>query len=239
MSTIGIFSAKGSPGVTTFAMALATCGRDQGAVLIEADAAGGDLALRFGTAQQPGLAQLAARVGQSPEERDLLDGLVHEPGAYGASEFAYVPAPIEPHAVGAALDVLAANPAILAQASRDRPVILDLGQLDHSRLRLVESCDVLALLVHGDPVSLGPACSAAWATQLDRPTGFVLVDTGPYKANEVAEVLALRCWGVIPVTRRPLQTRRAQRAVRALWADLTAAAMKSPPAPELAKASTR
>ncbi|OJY48113.1 chromosome partitioning protein [Pseudonocardia sp. 73-21] len=58
---IAVVSVKGSPGVTTLCLALAACWPDPGApIVVEADPAGGDVAMRFGLAPSPGLLSLAA-----------------------------------------------------------------------------------------------------------------------------------------------------------------------------------
>jgi hypothetical protein len=224
VTTIGIFSVKGSPGATTLALTLAAHGREQGAVLVEADAAGGDLALRFAIAQHPGLAQLAARARQSAERPDVLDGLIRAVEADGTGPVDLVPAPVEPAAVQAALSALAANPEAISAAGRHRPVLLDFGRLepDNPGFALARSCQALALLVRGDVASLGHAREAAWARNLPGRVGFVLVDTGPYRAADAAEVLGLPCLGTVPFARIPLSRRRAANTARTLWAELTA-----------------
>jgi MinD-like ATPase involved in chromosome partitioning or flagellar assembly len=61
MTTIAITATKGSPGATTLALALADRMSERlPALLVEADAAGGDIAARCGLALDPGLLTLAA-----------------------------------------------------------------------------------------------------------------------------------------------------------------------------------
>jgi MinD-like ATPase involved in chromosome partitioning or flagellar assembly len=61
MTAIAITATKGSPGATTLALALAARMSDGApALLVEADAAGGDIAARCGLALDPGLLTLAA-----------------------------------------------------------------------------------------------------------------------------------------------------------------------------------
>ena len=136
MSVIGLFSVKGSPGASTLALALAAHGREQGAVLIEADTAGGDAALRFGIPQHPGLAQFAARARQINARRDVLDGLARTIEVDGARPVDLVAAPIEPAAVDAAVTALHAQPDALATAGRGRTLVLDLGRLDRGESRV-------------------------------------------------------------------------------------------------------
>lgn len=70
MMMIAVLSLKGSPGVTTFCVALAARWPSmERRVLLEADPAGGDLAVRFSLEPTPGLLSLAAdaRGGAGPE----------------------------------------------------------------------------------------------------------------------------------------------------------------------------
>lgn len=226
MSVIGVFNVKGSPGATMLALALAAHSRAQGAVLIEADTAGGDLALRFGIPQQPGLAQFAARARHTAGRREVLDGLVRTVGGDSGNPVELLPAPVEPAAVQAAATALAANPETLTAAGAARLVVLDLGRLSPQTpgIRLLGSCDAAVLVVRGDAVSLGHAREAAWLKDLPVRCGFVLVDTGPYRAAEAAGVLDLPCLSVVPVGRRPLRGRHAANAIRDLCSELAAAA---------------
>lgn len=58
---VAVVSVKGSPGVTTLCLALAARWPEPArAIVVEADPAGGDVAMRFGLALSPGLLSLAA-----------------------------------------------------------------------------------------------------------------------------------------------------------------------------------
>jgi hypothetical protein len=238
VSVIGVCSVKGAPGVTTLATALAAHDQSVGAVLIEADAAGGDLALAFGIGQTPGLAQFAARARHPAPGRDVLDGLTSR---IASEAFDLVPAPVEPAAVAAALGALAASPGVLAAAGRCRPLILDLGRIDPRSpgFALAESCDVLCLVVRGDLASLGHAREATWLGETSGRAGFVLVDTGPYRADEAIDVLALPGFGTVPFGRRLLTGRRGARAVGAVWDALRETNLEPVTAPEPAQVSIR
>jgi len=222
MSTIGVFNVKGSPGATTLALALAAHGHGQGAVLVEADGAGGDLALRFGIPQAPGLAQFAARARQSGGRREVLDGLVRTVRGDGSSPVDLLPAPVDPAAVQAALAALAANPETLATVQA-RPVVLDLGRQSPqpSDFGLLAACDTAVMVVRGDAVSLGHAREAGWLKELPVRCGFVLIDTGPYRTHEASGVLDIPCLASVPFSRRPLRGRSVTKATRGLWTVLT------------------
>jgi hypothetical protein len=241
VTAIGVFSVKGSPGATALALALAAHGHGQAAVLIEADGAGGDLALRFGIPQHPGLAQFAARARQSAGRREVLDGLVRTVDGDGSGPVDLLPAPVEPAAVEAAVAALAGNPESLATLGRARPMILDLGRQcpQQPDAGLLAVCDAAVLVVRGDAVSLGHARDAGWLRDLPVPCGFVLVDTGPYHAAEAADVLDLQCLASVPFGRRPLRGRRATNAVHALYGALTASRPEPAHAPELVEVQGR
>jgi MinD-like ATPase involved in chromosome partitioning or flagellar assembly len=73
MTTIAVTGTKGSPGATTLALALAGVSSERGpALLVEADAAGGDIAARCGLALDPGLLTLAAS-GRRGLDRSSID----------------------------------------------------------------------------------------------------------------------------------------------------------------------
>ena len=241
MNAIGVFNLKGSPGATTLALALAAHARQQGAVLIEADAAGGDLALRFGIPQAPGLAQFAARARQTGGRREVLDGLVRTVGGDGMSPVELLPAPVEPAAVQAAVSALAEAPDALTAAGRAHPLVLDLGRLapQPPDVGLLAACDTAVLVVRGDAVSLGHAREAGWLQELPVRCGFVLVDTGPYRAAEAADVLGLPCLAPVPFGRRPLRGRGPTKALRGLWTVLTAPVAEPMPTPELVEVNGR
>ena len=65
---VAVLSVKGSPGVTTFAVALAArWPAPYRPVLVEADPSGGDLATRFSLNPTPGLLSLAAAARRSAD----------------------------------------------------------------------------------------------------------------------------------------------------------------------------
>jgi len=74
-------SVKGSPGVTTTALAVAACWPGPWRrVLIEADPAGGDLAARYGLALTPGLVSLAAAARADTDPELVWDHTQQLPG---------------------------------------------------------------------------------------------------------------------------------------------------------------
>jgi MinD-like ATPase involved in chromosome partitioning or flagellar assembly len=159
---ITIGSAKGSPGVTTLALALTAVWPDRSAVLVEADASGGDLALRCRhdgggeVATAPSLTSLAAATrglvgGSSPSANLLNDhtqllacGVRVVPGLLGPAQ-------------ATAIEHLWVNVAAVA-AANPGPVIADVGRisgsvgakafLDRSDVAVVVCQPTLESLIH-------------------------------------------------------------------------------------------
>ena len=159
---ISIGSAKGSPGVTTLALALAAVWPDR-AILVEADASGGDLAFRCRhdgggeVATTPSLTSLAAatrggRAGVGSPHGNLL----REHTQVLASGVRVVPGLLGP-AQATAVEHLWENVAALA-ATTQEPVVADVGRiagsasarafLDPSDIAVVVCQPTLESLVH-------------------------------------------------------------------------------------------
>lgn len=101
-------SAKGSPGVTTTAVALAaTAPAGHRQAVLELDPSGGDLGPAFGLAAEPGLVSLA-----SAARRDHRPGLVWEHLQQLRGGLAVVAAPAGAEQAATAVDVLLASPAL-------------------------------------------------------------------------------------------------------------------------------
>lgn len=230
MSAIALCSAKGSPGVTFLATALASARSAAGAVLVEADAAGGDLALAFGMAESPGLAQVAARTrrARSGPHSELLADLVRDLTPSGPRVLS---APVAPRAAETAVALLATRAHLLTSAAEPAGVIVDCGRVtapSSPTWPLLVACDVICLVVRGDVVSLGHAAVLAEALrEAGRPFVFALVDTGPYRACEAAAVLGSPCAGKVPYPARP-GSRALRRAASTLHAALADAVRTTP-----------
>ena len=97
-------SVKGSPGVTTVALALASWW-PRPVVVLEADPAGGDLAVRLGLPEDPGLVGLAAALRRH-SQADLLEHYAQE----SPLGIPVVPAPAGARQSAASVSLLAALP---------------------------------------------------------------------------------------------------------------------------------
>lgn len=197
MTSVALLAAKGSPGVTTLGCAMVLARASSGAVLVEADQHGGDLALLHGVSQSPGLAELAARAKRpDPGSGDLLTPYIR-PLAGGT--LPAVLAPIDGQAVRAALNVLADHPGLLEPA--DRTLVFDLGRADPDSpgWMWLTACDHVLLVARTDLTGLAHAKSL---TERLRDQGvraaLVLIESGPYPPAEAQEVLGLPLMGLLP-----------------------------------------
>lgn len=199
MTGIALLAGKGSPGVSTLACAMVLTRAQHGAVLVEADQHGGDLALLHGVPQSPGLAELAARAKRpDPGGGDLLAAYIR-PLADGM--LPSVPAPVDGAAVRAALNVLADHPGLLEPPDSARTLIFDLGRADPDGpgWMWLAACERVLLVARTDLTGLAHAQALAERLRAeDTPAALVLIDTGPYPPGEAEQVLGLPLAGVIP-----------------------------------------
>jgi len=196
-------SVKGSPGVSTFSLALAA--RWPGAakrVLVECDPAGGDLAARYDLALSPGLVSLAAaRRGSGAATgaggETLWSHTQALPG--GLPVLVAPPGGEQARAALASLAGTGAHP--LEQAAADPAVVIvDAGRLDagSAALGLVRAADQLLLLSHATASDL-----AHLAARLDEVSGWsertgLLLVGGGYPDAEVARELGITVMARIP-----------------------------------------
>ncbi|GLH98817.1 hypothetical protein [Phytohabitans aurantiacus] len=167
---IAVASVKGSPGATTLALGMAALWPRPGAVLVECDAAGGDLAVRFGHHPDhpdgPGLSGLAAAtLPAAPQPQPpastppgpiqpataggLLAGFAQRLSV-GADVVLAAPGP----AAAAAVRTLTEHGiTTLRQAAATRTVVLDVGRLDAASpsLPLAAAADHLLLVARPEP----------------------------------------------------------------------------------------
>lgn len=140
MTVIALGSAKGAPGVTTTALALAVTWPEPTPVtLIEADPAGGDLAAWLDLPLQPGLVSLAA-AGRRTVEPELF--AAHLQAVPGSDRVSVLCGPVASDQAHAALASVRER---LLEAARQRPgvVLVDCGRLDPGSpaLRYFEEAD--------------------------------------------------------------------------------------------------
>ena len=209
MTVVALASVKGSPGVTTTALALASWW-PRPIVVMEADPAGGDLAARLGLPEEPGLVGLAASL-----RRDLRDGTPNEAMIEGYLQAApvrtesarveLVAAPAGFRQATAAVGLLSGLASLPTPGGAD--LLLDMGRLAGTSLSerpstsqsLIEAAD---LLVWVSRPQLADLAHLAAATEHRLDSGpeplVVLTGGGPYPADEVAAALAVTVLGNLP-----------------------------------------
>jgi hypothetical protein len=157
MTSIALFSDKGSPGVTTLGLALAHAW-PRPVALVELDPAGGDLALRLTDRHarpvlrpEPGLLTLAAAA-----RRDTATTVWDHGQTIGVENTVFiVPGLSAPEQVSAMTSLWTPTLATLSNVG-DGDVIADLGRLDVASpvLSAAAAADVLVAVGRADPVAM-------------------------------------------------------------------------------------
>ncbi len=190
-------SVKGSPGTTTWALAMAARWPrpDAAPVVVELDHAGGDLGSRWHIHDEPGLAGLVLgarhhRIGDGAEYVQRLpvgvDVVVAPPGDAAAATIA---------------EFAAKGPAVLRDLAATRPVFADLGRLDpHSPLlSYLDKADELLLVARPVSAELRHLRTRVAMLAARCPlVRLVLVGDGPYRPDEIATYLDLTVAAVVP-----------------------------------------
>lgn len=190
---VAIGSLKGSPGVTTLALALAAAwpGED-GAVLVECDPDGGDLASRWRLPDDPGLVTLAAATRNRQVPATWLDHSQELPGGQRV-----IVSPAGSAQVRAALPMLAADPEVLP--GNDTPGIFDCG-------RIGSGSPAPPLWLHADAAlviirAALPDLAHLAARREDLQSAnlsLVLAPSGPYRRSDVENAFGLRVLAELP-----------------------------------------
>ncbi len=203
MTLICFASQKGSPGTTAVALAVAAAlrpGPGRRKLLLEADSAGGALAIRYGLPVEPGLLTLAAAVRGGLESEGLWRHSQELPGGLPV-----VLCPDGPEQVGAAMSASGDRLGRFLNGLGDVDVICDMGRLgsDPSTLAFVAEARALLMVARPTAEQLQPA---ARRLAMVRPTlgnlGWVLVGQKPYGAAEVERTYRFPVVGVIADDRR-------------------------------------
>ncbi|MEV0604276.1 hypothetical protein AB0I82_33955 [Streptomyces sp. NPDC050315] len=175
--------------MSTLALALAAAWPADGArpVVVEADAAGGDLAVRFGLSDMAGLLTLAAGARQDGAEAGL-DGCTQEvPGGLRV-----VVAPTGMDQAAPCVAEIAAHPAVLrGESDSEGTVLLDLGHLGAAASReLAQAADQLVLVTRGSKDALAHvAARPEWLAAAEPE--LVVVGECRYAEADVAKALEM------------------------------------------------
>jgi hypothetical protein len=194
---ITVASVKGSPGTTTWALALAARWPQPGPapVVVELDPAGGDVGSRWHIHDDPGLS-------------GLVLGARHQPLGDGGEYLQRLPvgvdvvvAPPGDAAAASIAEFAARGPAVVRELAASRPVLADLGRLDpHAPvLSYLDKADELQLVAR-------PAADQLRHLRARLPmlvgvcplVRLVLVGDGPYRPDEIATYLDLPVAAVVP-----------------------------------------
>lgn len=211
MATIALVSAKGSPGASATALALALSWPNR-TILAECDPAGGDTLPGFLAGQlehSGGIGRLPVAYGRGRLDEDFWAQLVDLDAP--RAERLLLPGvrePAEAGGVATIADRLADFFTDLEHAEPAFDVIVDSGRLaaPHVVWPVIARADVIAILVRGTLASLAHAhvavadlrkraADAGWAVG-DR-LGLIVIDDGPY-TGEAAKRLGVPLLGVLP-----------------------------------------
>jgi hypothetical protein len=177
-----------SGGATTLAMALA--GVLDGAVLVEADADGGVLALRYGLSREPGLVSLAA--SRQPPSEVIADHAQRLPGG-----MAVVVGPESAERATQLLRSAGQRIAGLLSGAGEVDLVVDIGRLSPSSPGTALAAAAPLVLVVVRPRAEELVAAAERVAVLGERAGLVLVGSGPYSAAEVTSQLGCRVIGTV------------------------------------------
>ncbi|MFG1879333.1 hypothetical protein ACGFIV_31285 [Sphaerisporangium sp. NPDC049003] len=184
MTVIGVASMKNSPGVTTFALALAATWPAGEVVLAELDASGGDLAGHFRLQPDPGIASLATELRRNQEPDVLFKHTQALPRGLRV-----ITAPVRQDQAHAALSALTVTlPDVLKKLSPDITIIADLGRLTGTSKQLAASADRVLVLARPRLTELAHLQDLGDAVP---HAEVVLVGRGTYPPREVTQAIGL------------------------------------------------
>lgn len=199
---IAIGSVKGSPGVTTLAVALAARWPVQGPgrpVVVECDPSGGSLAARFGLRTAPGLVSLTAAARQDTEPGLLWAHTQPLPGGLPA----VVAPPGADYTRAALATLLDARRAVSVLRGAARPgavVIADCGRLDPGSpaAAIAREADRLLLVARPRPDELSHLMAAMSMVDLWAMHPHLVLTGSGYPPAAVARELGVPVLAVIP-----------------------------------------
>lgn len=191
---LGLVSAKGSPGVSTAALALTAVAGDSG-LFVELDPSGGSVECWTGATGEPGLIRVANGLRRAIDPKSLLAHAVAAPTG--------VRSVLAPTAGGLAESTIAmtGDRLVPALAELEAMVVVDGGRWSRSQptARRVAGCDVIGVVCA--PTVEGVE-AARWLIDPLRstvvgPVVLVLVGDRPYSPPEVAAVVGVPVLGVL------------------------------------------
>lgn len=198
MSIIALGSFKNAPGVTSVVTGLAaTWPTEAGAVIVEADTAGGDIGPRFGLNPDTGVASLAAAARRSTDV-SIADHFQLLPGGVRC-----LFAPVSSDHARVSVNYFASSASRLLR-SIDGDVLIDCGQLISSASvhSMIDIADHVIVCVRPELANLSHVLAGIGAI---RPKAMSLsalvIGDGPYSDEEIASALDMPILGRIPSDR--------------------------------------
>ncbi|MFE9748254.1 chromosome partitioning protein [Saccharothrix saharensis] len=194
---LALCSLKGSPGVTTLAVALAARWPiEEQPILVEADPAGGDLMARFCLHESPGLVSMAAAARRSTDQALLAE---HVQVLRGGLQV--VVGPVGAEQTRAALSAVDDSSPLLRFAGLPgRTVIADCGRADPDSpaLPIIRGADAMLLLARPlDEELAHVALKLSTAQRWSSRPGFVLIGDG-HRTHEVSRALGIPVMAHVP-----------------------------------------
>lgn len=197
MAMLALASIKGSPGVTTTALALAAASADgPEAIVAELDPGGGDIAARFSRPFEPGLLSLAAAARRPGEPVRLAD---HSQQILGG--ISVLVGPVAGERAHAAMRLLSERGVWHELQSGETLVLADCGRLDGSStaLAIVEASTALVVVCRRILSELQHVhARLPWLRRVAEHVRIVLIGDGAYTEAEVAESLEVDVLGTLP-----------------------------------------
>jgi hypothetical protein len=210
MSKVVLASAKGSPGTTTTAFALASWW-PRPVIVMEADSAGGDLAARLGMREEPGLVGMAAALRRDPQSQPRFGDSVADHLQRTSAGIQVILAPAGSHQATSALNLLSdiSQPPLPDSAD----LLIDIGRFSTFNATKsgvspdrriggwtdARSSDLFVWICRPCLADLAHLAAALHhQPNLDRKKVIVLCGTGPYPADEVAGTLDIPVLGHLP-----------------------------------------
>jgi hypothetical protein len=194
MALLCVTSVRAAPGASTLAVLAAACW-PRPVALLEADPAGGALAVRYRLGRQPGLAGLAAAVRHEAPADALWANAQMLPGD--------LPVVVAPESGEVTTGILRDAGGVLAQWCRDLEeidVIVDCGRLGVRDVTwpLVTSADEVLLVTRPRAEELYPVAHRVRSISAEvRSAGLVLIGDRPHGPGEIQQQLGVEVHGVV------------------------------------------
>lgn len=201
---VAVVGAKGSPGTSTFALALSAslCRAQREVVLCEADEDGGDLAIRLGVPAEPGLIALAADSRHGYDDRV---GIANATRLLGGS-LSVITAPARPSVARTVIEQTAMALAQHARANREQFLVVDAGRLRSggAAAQLVDAAECVLVVCRPSADSvlhLEDELSIASRERVE----LVIVGDRPSRPEEVQELLGVRTSTSLPLEAKAIE----------------------------------